>query len=125
MNPVDPPDLTLWPTLRHLYPLWRAQWRLVLLGLACALVFTGLSLAIPILIQRTIDDAIDGGDTALLVPFLTAIVVIAALRFAVNFTRRYATARIGIAVEARLRSMLYAPICATPAPSTTGMPPAR
>ncbi len=107
MNPVDPPDLTLWPTLRHLYPLWRAQWRTVLLGLACALVFTGLSLAIPILIQRTIDNAIDGGDTALLVPYLAAIVVIAALRFGVNFTRRYATARIGIAVEARLRSMLY------------------
>ena len=40
-------------------------------------------------------------------PFLAAIVVIAALRFAVNFTRRYATARVGIAVEARLRSMLY------------------
>jgi ABC-type multidrug transport system fused ATPase/permease subunit len=107
VNPVDPPDLTLWPTLRHLYPLWRAQWRAVLLGLSCALVFTGLSLAIPILIQRTIDDAIDGGDSALLVPLLAAIVVIAALRFAVNFTRRYATARIGIAVEARLRSMLY------------------
>ena len=107
MSPVDPPDLTLWPTLRHLFPLWRAQWRPVLLGLSCAFVFTGLSLAIPILIQRTIDDAIDGDDTGLLVPYLAAIVVIAALRFAVNFTRRYATARIGIAVEARLRSMLY------------------
>ena len=107
MNPVDPPDLPLWPTLRHLYPLWRAQWRLVLLGLSCALVFTGLSLAIPILIQRTIDNAIDGGDTSLLVPYLTAILVIAALRFFVNFTRRYATARVGITVEARLRSMLY------------------
>jgi len=107
VSPVDPPALTLWPTLRHLYPLWRAQWRLVVYGLSCALVFTGLSLAIPILIQRTIDKAIDGGDTSLLVPFLAAIVVIAALRFAVNFTRRYATARIGIAVEAQLRSMLY------------------
>ena len=107
MNPVDPPDLTLWPTLRHLYPLWRAQWRHVLIGLSCALVFTGLSLAIPILIQRTIDKAIDGGDTSLLVPLLAAIVVIAALRFVVNFIRRYATARVGIAVEARLRSMLY------------------
>jgi ATP-binding cassette subfamily B protein len=104
---VDPSDLTLWPTLRHLYPLWRAQWRLVLLGLACALVFTGLSLAIPILIQRTIDNAIDGGDTALLLPYLGLILVIAALRFGVNFTRRYATARIGIAVEARLRGMMY------------------
>jgi len=104
---VDPPDLALWPTLRHLFPLWREQWRLVAVGLACALAFTGLSLAIPILIQRTIDDAIDGGDTSLLLPYLGAILVIAALRFAFNFTRRYATARIGIAVEARLRGLMY------------------
>ena len=107
MQNVDPPDLTLWPTLRHLYPLWRAQWRLVIVGLACALVFTGLSLAIPILIQRTIDNAIDGGDTSLLLPYLGAITLIAAVRLGVNFTRRYATARIGIAVEARLRGMMY------------------
>ncbi len=107
MTNVDPPDLTLWPTARHLYPLWRAQWRLVSLGLACALGFTLLSLLIPILIQRTIDNAIDGGDQALLVPYLAAIVIAAALRFGINFTRRYATARIGITVEARLRSMLY------------------
>jgi len=104
---VDPTDLKLWPTLRHLYPLWRAQWRLVLIGLSCALVFTGLSLAIPILIQRTIDNVIDGGDTALLLPYLGLITLIAAARFGVNFTRRYATARIGIAVEARLRGMMY------------------
>ena len=107
MQHVDPPDLKLWPTLRHLYPLWRAQWRLVILGLCCALVFTGLSLAIPILIQRTIDNAIDGGDSSLLLPYLAAITVIAALRFVFNFTRRYSTARIGIAVEARLRGMMY------------------
>ena len=106
---VDPPDLTLWPTIRHLYPLWRAQFRLVALALSCALVFTGLSLLIPILVQRTIDDAIDGGgDRSLLVKYLVAILVVAAVRFAVNFTRRYATARIGVTVEARLRSMLYA-----------------
>jgi ABC-type multidrug transport system fused ATPase/permease subunit len=104
---VDPLDLKLWPTLRHLYPLWRAQWRLVLIGLSCALVFTGLSLAIPILIQRTIDNSIDGGDTALLLPYLGAITLIAAVRLGVNFTRRYSTARIGIAVEARLRGMMY------------------
>jgi ABC-type multidrug transport system fused ATPase/permease subunit len=104
---VDPTDLTLWPTIRHLYPLWRAQWRLVAIGLSCALVFTGLSLAIPILVQRTIDDAIDGNDQSLLVPYLGAIVAIATVRFGVNFTRRYATARIGVTVEARLRSKLY------------------
>ena len=107
MNTVDPPDLPLWQTVRHLYPLWRAQRRLVLIGLACALAFTGLTLTIPILVQRTIDDAIDGPDRSLLVPYLVAIVVVAALRFWVNFCRRYATSRIGIAVEARLRSMLY------------------
>jgi len=104
---VDPPDLTLWPTLRHLYPLWREQWRLVMVGLVCALAFTGLSLAIPILIQRTIDNAIDGGDTDLLLPYLGLILVIAALRLGFNFVRRYSTARIGIAVEARLRGMMY------------------
>jgi ABC-type multidrug transport system fused ATPase/permease subunit len=93
--------------MRQLYPLWRAQWRLVLVGLACALAFTGLSLAIPLLIQRTIDDAIDGGDHSLLAPYLAAILAIAAVRFGVNFTRRFFTARIGIAVEARLRSLLY------------------
>ena len=108
LNNVDPSDLTLWPTIQHLYPLWRAQWRLVALALSCALVFTGFSLLIPILIQRTIDDAIDGGDRSQLVPYLAVIVVVAALRFGVNFTRRYATARIGVTVEARLRSMLYA-----------------
>jgi ABC-type multidrug transport system fused ATPase/permease subunit len=107
VNTVDPPDLPLWQTVRHLYPLWRAQSRLVLVGLACALAFTGLTLTIPILVQRTIDDAIDGPDRSRLVPYLVAIVVVAALRFWVNFSRRYATSRIGIAVEARLRSMLY------------------
>jgi ABC-type multidrug transport system fused ATPase/permease subunit len=107
VNTVDPPDLPLWPTVRHLYPLWWEQRRLVAVGLACALAFTGLTLAIPILVQRTIDNAIDGPDQSLLVPYLAAIVVIAALRFGVNFSRRYATARVGIAVEARLRSKLY------------------
>ena len=107
MQHVDPPDLKLWPTLRHLYPLWRAQWRLVLIGLTCALAFTGLSLAIPILVQRTIDNAIDGGDTSLLLPYLGLITVLAAIRFGVNFARRYSTARVGVVVEARLRGMMY------------------
>src|SRR5262245_33776640 len=106
-DPVNPPDLPLGATLRRLYPLWWEQRRLVLLGLACALVFTGTSLTIPILIQHTIDNAIDGGDTSLLVPYLAAILVVAAIQFSFNFTRRFATARVGIAVEARLRSLLY------------------
>ena len=122
---VDPPDLTLWPTIRHLYPLWRAQWRLVAVGLSCALAFTCLTLLIPILVQRTIDNAIDGGDRSLLVPYLAAIVAVATLRFGINFTRRYATARIGVTVEARLRSKLYDAYLRFPARSTTGTRPAR
>ena len=106
-DPVDPPDLPLGATLRRLYPMWREQWRLVLLGLTCALVYTATQLTIPILIKNTIDDAIDGGDSSLLLPYLGAIVLVAAFQFWVNYTRRFATARVGIAVEARLRGMLY------------------
>jgi ABC-type multidrug transport system fused ATPase/permease subunit len=107
VSPVDPPDLGLWATLRHLFPLWWGQRRLVLLGLTLALAFTALSISIPVLIQRAIDDAIDTGDTRLLLVYLGSIVLVALARFACNFLRRFATARIGIAVEARLRQMLY------------------
>lgn len=54
-----------------------------------------------------IDESIDGNHRNRLLPYLGAIAAIAVLRFAVNFTRRYATARVGINVEARLRGMLY------------------
>jgi ABC-type multidrug transport system fused ATPase/permease subunit len=107
VNDVDPPDLDSRATLRRLFPLWWEQRRLAAIGLGCALVFTTLSMTIPILIQRTIDEAIVGTDDGRLLPYLAAIVVLAALRFAVNFTRRFATARIGVAVEARLRELLY------------------
>ena len=106
-NSVDPPDLSSRETIRHLVPLWWEQRRLAGFGLACAFVFTGLTLTIPILIQHTIDDAIDAPDHHLLVPLLAAIVGVATVRLGVGFLRRYATARVGIAVEARLRSLLY------------------
>jgi len=106
---VDPPDLSLWPTAKGLARLWREQGRLVILGLACAFVMTGLSLAIPIVIQRAIDHAIapQSGDRTALWPYLVIVVVLAIVRFFVNFTRRYATARTGVRVEARMRELLY------------------
>jgi ABC-type multidrug transport system fused ATPase/permease subunit len=107
MNHVDPPDLALWPTLRRLFPLWWEQRRLVAIGFVCALAFTTLSITIPVLIKRVIDEAIVGPYDSRLLPYLGIIVVLATLRFGVNFTRRFATARVGIAVEARLRGMLY------------------
>jgi ABC-type multidrug transport system fused ATPase/permease subunit len=107
MNHVDPPDLALWPTLRRLFPLWWEQRRLVGIGLAFALAFTTLSITIPILVKKAIDEAIVGTHEGRLLPYLGIIVVLATLRFGVNFSRRFATARVGIAVEARLRGMLY------------------
>ena len=104
---VDPPDLALWPTLRRLFPLWWEQRRLVALGLTFALAFTCLSITIPVLIQRVVDEAIVGSQDERLLPYLGVILLLATLRFIVNFSRRFATARVGIAVEARLRGMLY------------------
>ena len=81
----------------------------MILGLVCAFVWTGLALAIPITIQRAIDHAIApaNGHRAALWPYLVIVVVLAIARFFVNFTRRYATARTGVRVEARMRELLY------------------
>src|SRR5438445_9952650 len=107
VNSVEPPDLGLLPTFRRLLRLWREQWKLGLIGLTCALAYTLISIAIPILIQRAIDNAIIPHKEDLLPPYLAAIGGLALLRFFINFSRRYATARIGIRIEARMRELLY------------------
>jgi ABC-type multidrug transport system fused ATPase/permease subunit len=106
---VDPPDLGFVATAVRLLRVWREQWRLVLIGLACAFATTGLSLTIPILIQRAIDHSIKPihGAGQRLWPYLLIVVILAVIRFGTNFTRRYATARVGIRVEARMRELLY------------------
>jgi ABC-type multidrug transport system fused ATPase/permease subunit len=98
------------PTFRRLLRLWAEQWKLGVFGLSCSLVYTLLSIAIPILIQRAIDHSIHPtGDThrQSLWPYLTVIAGIAALRAVIAFNRRYATARIGVRIEARMRELLY------------------
>ena len=99
--------ISLRPTLRRLFPLWWEQRRLAAVGFAFALATTALSITIPVLIQRLVDEVIVGPYDDRLWPYLGAILVLAALRFVVNFSRRFATARIGVAVEARLRGLLY------------------
>ena len=106
VNPVDPPDLGLLPTFRRLLRLWRREWRLGVLGLSLALVYTLISIAIPLLTQRAVDDSIVSHRKPLW-PYILAIVILAAVRFVGNFTRRFATARIGIRIEARMRELLY------------------
>jgi ABC-type multidrug transport system fused ATPase/permease subunit len=107
LSTVDPPDLGLLPTFRRLLGLWREQWKLGVFSLACALVYTLISIVIPILISQAIDNAILPHKEHLLPPYLAAIGGLAALRFIINFNRRYATARIGIRIEARMRELLY------------------
>ncbi|HEY3544174.1 MAG TPA: ABC transporter ATP-binding protein [Gaiellaceae bacterium] len=106
IDTVDPPDLGLLPTFRRLLRLWRHEWRLGVLGLSLAFFYTLISITIPLLTQHAVDDAIVTHRDPLW-PYIVAIVALAALRFAGNFTRRFATARIGIRIEARMRELLY------------------
>jgi ABC-type multidrug transport system fused ATPase/permease subunit len=110
LNPVDPPDLGLLPTFRRLLGLWREQWKLGVFGLTCSLVYTLISITIPLLIQRAIDNSIDpkpGHHRQALWPYLAIIAGLALVRGAVAFNRRFATARIGVRIEARMRELLY------------------
>ena len=95
--------------MKGLARLWREQARLVIVGLSCAFVYTGLSLAIPIVVRHAIDNSIapTNGHADPLWPYLVAIVLLAVIRFGINFTRRYATSRTGIRVEWRMRELLY------------------
>ena len=106
LNTVDPPDLGLLPTLRRLLRLWWGERRLGALGLSFALAYTLISITIPVLMQRAIDNAIVA-HTQRLWPYVLAIVALGTVRFGINFSRRYATARIGIRIEARMRELLY------------------
>ena len=58
VNPVDPPDLGMLPTFRRLLRLWREQWKLGVFALSCSFLYTLISIGIPILIQRAIDNSI-------------------------------------------------------------------
>jgi ATP-binding cassette, subfamily B, bacterial len=106
---VDPQDLDFLPTARRLLRVWIVEWRLVLIGLSCAFVTVGLSISIPLLIRYAIDHSIApvSVERKPLAPFVAAILVLAIARFLSNFTRRYATARVGIRTEARMREYLY------------------
>ena len=107
MNPFDPDDYPLRPTVRRLSRLWWGERRLVLIGLSCALAYTTLTLSISVLIQRAIDHAIVPKHVGALWPYVLGILGLSLARFWINFTRRFATARIGVRLEAQLRQMLY------------------
>src|SRR5215471_9782115 len=103
----DPPDYGLRPTTARLVQVWHEQRKLTALALVYALTYSVLSLVIPILVARTIDGSILQHDRPLW-PELALIAALAAVRSLINFMRRYATARVGVGVEARMRELLYA-----------------
>ncbi|HJU36892.1 MAG TPA: ABC transporter ATP-binding protein, partial [Gaiellaceae bacterium] len=110
VNPVDPPDLGMLPTFRRLLRLWGEQWKLGVFGLSCSLFYTLISIAIPFLIQQAIDNSINPTHhhhRQALWPYLLAVAGLAAARWVINVNRRYATSRIGIRIEARMRELLY------------------
>jgi len=103
----DPAPYGMGLTARRVLRLWREQRRLSLVGFAYAFVYSALSLIIPVLVARAIDRAIVTHREPL-APLLILIVVLALARGGVNFLRRYATSRVGIEIEARVRELLYA-----------------
>ena len=86
VSSVDPPDLGMLPTFRRLLRLWRERVAARRLRTACSFVYTLISITIPMLIQRAIDDAIVPHDESKLWPYIAAIVGLAALRFVIDFT---------------------------------------
>src|ERR1044072_3351500 len=112
VHDFDPPDYGLRLTARRLAGVWREQWRLTAIALLYALAYSCLSLAVPLPVARAVDGSVRGActpaDGRRLWRKLTALVVRAAVRSGVNFLRRYATARVGVGVEARMRELLYA-----------------
>ena len=107
VSTVDPPDLSFGPTARHLTREWWVERRLVGIGLICALATTAFGIAIPVLVQRVIDNSIVAHNHSELVLYLSLIATCAVLRFATNSARRSITSRIGIVIENRMRSKLY------------------
>ena len=107
LGTVDPPDLSFGPTARHLTREWWVERRLVGLGLVCALATTALGIAIPVLVQRVIDNSIVARNHSELALYVVLILGCALLRFLTNSTRRAITSRIGIVIENRMRAKLY------------------
>ena len=120
----DPPPYGLGRTARRLGDVWQEQRHLSIVGLVYAFFYCVLSLAIPLLIATAIDSSIVE-HTYPLAPLLVAIGVLSVIRAWVNVQRRYATSRVGINIEARLRELCTRRICGTRGLFLTASRPAR
>ncbi len=92
--------------MRRLWPVLRPHTTLLVFSSVIAVLALGLQVAVPAIVGRTVDQAIDSTQSAL-EPFLVALVVIAFVRAALMAVYRYSLARMAFTIEADLRKTLY------------------
>ena len=78
------------------------------MGFALAFAQMGLGLLVPRIIQLTINNALIGGETGLLVTYGLALLGIAVVRFVVAVGRRLATGKSSLGIEYDLRNRMWA-----------------
>ena len=80
---------------------------LTFVGFALAFAQMGLGLLVPRIIQLTINNALVGGQTGLLVTYGLALLGIAVVRFVVAVGRRLATGKVSLDIEYDLRNRMW------------------
>ena len=80
---------------------------LTILGFALAFAQMGLGLVVPRIIQLTINNALVGGETGLLVTYGLALLGIAVVRLVVGVGRRLATGKASLGIEYDLRNRMW------------------
>jgi len=81
---------------------------LTFVGFALAFAQMGLGLVVPRIIQLTINNALIGGESGLLVTYGLALLGIAVARFVVGVGRRLATGKASLGIEYDLRNRMWA-----------------
>jgi ATP-binding cassette subfamily B protein len=95
-------------TIWHTLALLRTHTWLTILSFVLAFAQMGLSLLIPRITQLTIDNALLGGKSELLVTYGLALIGIAVLRFVIALGRRLASGKVSLDIEYELRNELWA-----------------
>ena len=80
---------------------------LTFVGFALALAQMGLGLVVPRIIQLTINNALIGGKSSLLVTYGLALLGVAVVRFVVSVGRRLASGKASLAIEYDLRNRMW------------------
>jgi ABC-type multidrug transport system fused ATPase/permease subunit len=81
---------------------------LTIVGFALAFAQMGLGLIVPRIIQLTINNALVGGQTGLLVTYGLALLGVALIRLVVGVGRRLATGKVSLDIEYDLRNRMWA-----------------